>query len=75
MAEENYEYIKINCDTKEEYYALLNKLSEFNRGSFTVNGTSREKYEIIVENTEDMTQGNDNESKEEKYSESTDSNP
>lgn len=64
MAEEHYEYIKINCDTKEEYYALLNKLSEFNRGSFTVSGTSREKYEIIVENTEDMTQGNDNDDKE-----------
>ena len=66
-------YIKIDCNTKEEYYALLNKLSEFNRGSFTVSGTSREKYEIIVENTEDMTQGNDNDDKESIDSESDES--
>ena len=73
MAEEHYEYIKIDCNTKEEYYALLNKLSEFNRGSFTVNGTSREKYEIVIENTEDMTQGNDNDDKESIDSESDES--
>ena len=63
LTEENFEYIKINCATKEEYYALLNKLADFNENAIKINGTSREKYEVVVEK-EDMTSGSDSDEKE-----------
>ena len=63
LTEENFEYIKINCATKEEYYALLNKLADFNENAIKINGTSREKYEVFIEK-EDMTSGSDSDEKE-----------
>ena len=51
MKEEGVEYIEIECDNKEDYYKLIDKLSEFNKNCITVSGTSKNKYNVILENT------------------------
>ena len=53
MENDNVNYIEINCDSKEAYYKLIDELVEFNKNAITVNGTSKEQYNIILEKTED----------------------
>lgn len=46
------EYLEIKADNREDYNKILNSLVEFNKDAITVNGTSKDKYTIIVENSE-----------------------
>lgn len=50
MKEDGVEYIEILLDNKEDYYKLIDELSEWNRKSLTVSGTSKNQYNIILEN-------------------------
>lgn len=54
MENEGVEYVKIEADNKNDYYRILNDLCKFNKDAIKVSGTSREKFEVIVEKTEDF---------------------
>ena len=49
MKEDGVEYVEILADNKEQYYEILDKLSEFNN-NITISGTSKNKEIIIIEN-------------------------
>lgn len=59
MKEEGYEYIEINCDSKDEYYRILDELVKYNADALTVYGTSKEQLNIIVEQPEELASGDD----------------
>ena len=54
MKNENVDYIEIKMDNKEDYYKMLDSLSNFNKDCITVNGTSKDLYTIVVEEPEDI---------------------
>lgn len=49
MEEDGVEYIEIQLDNKEDYYKLLDDLSNFNKESIRVSGTSKNVLNIIIE--------------------------
>ena len=49
MKDDGVEYVEILADNKEQYYEILDKLSEFNN-NITISGTSKNKEIIIIEN-------------------------
>ena len=60
MKEDGVEYVEILADNKEQYYEILDKLSEFNN-NITISGTSKNKEIIIIENDDkDESEENDN---------------
>lgn len=54
MKEEGVEYIQVNCETKEDYYRLIDSLVDFNKESLKISGTSKKELNIIIENEEDI---------------------
>ena len=50
MKEDGVEYIEILLDNKDDYYKLIDELAEFNKNCITVSGTSKNQYNIILEN-------------------------
>ena len=54
LENENVEYIKIKTENKDDYYKLLDMLTEFNKNAITVSATSRENYAVIVEEAKDL---------------------
>lgn len=68
MEDESITYIQIKMDDKKDYYRLLDKLSEFNKNSIIVSGTSRNAETIIIEkeldeDADEETEGDINEKK------------
>ena len=60
MKEDGVEYVEILADNKEQYYEILDKLSEFNN-NITISGTSKNKEIIIIENDDkDESEESDN---------------
>ena len=57
--EEGVEYIQITCDNKDDYYRILDDISEFNKTSIKVSGTSRNAYQIVIENEDSSDQNDD----------------
>lgn len=57
--EEGVEYIQITCDNKDDYYRILDDISEFNKTSIKVSGTSRNAYQIVIENEDSNDQNDD----------------
>lgn len=44
------DYIAIKCDNKDDYYNILDKLTEYNKDCITVSGISKDKMTLIIEN-------------------------
>ena len=60
MKEDGVEYVEILADNKEQYYEILDKLSEFNN-NITISGTSKNIEIIIIENDDkDESEESDN---------------
>lgn len=54
MKEEGVEYIEIQCETKEDYYKIIDSLVDFNKDAITVSGVSKKEFNIIIESVEDI---------------------
>lgn len=54
MKEEGVEYIQIECETKEDYYRIIDSLVDFNKDSIKVSGVSKKELNIIIESAEDV---------------------
>ena len=50
----NVDYISIKANNKEDYYKIIDKLYEFNKDCFTVSGTSKDPYTVIMEGITDL---------------------
>ena len=54
MESENVEYIEIKAECKEDYYKILDELSEFTEKSLKISGTSKDPLNIIIEKPVDL---------------------
>lgn len=51
MKADGVKYIEITAENKEDYYRILDKLSELNKNAVVVSGTSRNPLTLIIEDT------------------------
>lgn len=49
MKNENVQYIEIHADNKEDYYRIIDELTEFTDNSITISGTSKDPLNVIIE--------------------------
>lgn len=54
LKEEGVEYIQINCESKDDYYRIIDSLVEYNKDAIKVSGTSKQELNIIIESTEEV---------------------
>lgn len=54
LKEEGVDYLEIKCETKEDYYRILDSLATFNKEAIKVSGVSKKELNIIIENEEDV---------------------
>lgn len=54
LESEGVDYLQIKCETKEDYYRILDALTEFNKNAIKVSGTSKKEFNIIIENEEEV---------------------
>ena len=65
MKEEGVEFIGIDCETKEDYYKIIDALAAFNDNAIKVSCTSKRDLNIIIENaTEDEDEEQEEKSEE-----------
>ena len=50
MKDNDFTYIEIEVDNKEDYYKLLNDLSKFNNECIKISGVSKKEFKVIIEN-------------------------
>ena len=49
MKNKNVQYIEIHADNKEDYYRIIDELTEFTDNSITISGTSKDPLNVIIE--------------------------
>jgi hypothetical protein len=65
MKNENVQYIEIHADNKEDYYRIIDELTEFTDNSITISGTSKDPLNVIIEKPVELDADNTTTNKEE----------